>query len=57
MEVRGSGKTTLLRDLIRQISDGNQYGKGLNVGVVDERNELSAMYKGTEKQIWGLEQM
>ena len=33
----GGGKTTLLRELIRRLSDG-----GLRVGVVDERNELSA---------------
>ena len=34
------GKTTLLRDLIRQISDGNEYVKGCSVGVVDERSEI-----------------
>ena len=50
----GSGKTTLLRDLIRQVSNGNQYNKGLNVGVVDERNELAAMYKGSEQTDLGL---
>lgn len=33
----GGGKTTALRELVRQISDG-----GTRVGVVDERNELSA---------------
>lgn len=33
----GGGKTTLLRELIRCLSNG-----GLRVGVVDERNELSA---------------
>lgn len=36
----GCGKTTILRDFIRQISDGNQYGKGKKVGVIDERYEL-----------------
>ena len=45
----GSGKTTLLRDLIRQVSNGNSYGKGKNVGIVDERNEIAAMYKGIEQ--------
>ena len=50
----GSGKTTLLRDLIRQISNGNKYAKGLNVGVVDERNELASMYKGMEQTDLGL---
>ena len=52
--IPGSGKTTLLRDLIRQISDGNQHSKGLNVGVVDERNEIASMYKGIEQTDLGL---
>ena len=38
----GCGKTTLLRDLIRQLSDKRQQ----NVGVADERGELSAMSGG-----------
>ena len=38
------GKTTLLRDMIRQISDGNRWVKGVPVGVVDERSELGACY-------------
>lgn len=42
----GCGKTTLLRDLIRQISDGNRYGRGMTVGVVDERSELAGCYLG-----------
>lgn len=50
----GSGKTTLLRDLIRQISNGNKFSKGLNVGVVDERNEIAAMYKGQEQTDLGI---
>ena len=37
----GDGKTTALRDLIRSLSD-----EGLRIGVVDERNELSAMDGG-----------
>ncbi|HIX63450.1 MAG TPA: stage III sporulation protein AA [Candidatus Mediterraneibacter colneyensis] len=40
------GKTTMIRDLIRQISDGNQYVKGCSVGVVDERSELGGCYLG-----------
>lgn len=40
------GKTTLLRDMIRQISNGSQGKRGLNVGVVDERSELGACYHG-----------
>ncbi len=44
----GRGKTTLLRDSIRNISNGiRKIGfKGINVGVVDERGEIAAMYKG-----------
>lgn len=42
----GCGKTTLLRDLIRQISDGNAYGSGRTVGVVDERSELAGCFLG-----------
>ena len=42
----GCGKTTLIRDLIRQISDGNQYVKGCSVGVVDERSELGGCHMG-----------
>ena len=39
----GAGKTTLLRDLIRLLSDGEE---GLRVGVVDERGELAAVWRG-----------
>ena len=44
----GVGKTTLLRDLIRQISNGIEAidYHGINVGVVDERGEIAAMYRG-----------
>lgn len=38
----GAGKTTILRDSIRQISSGYQK----TVGVVDERGEIAAMYRG-----------
>ena len=37
----GGGKTTALRDLIRALSDA-----GFCIGVVDERNELSASVQG-----------
>ncbi|MBR5227250.1 MAG: Flp pilus assembly complex ATPase component TadA [Clostridia bacterium] len=37
----GCGKTTFLRDLIRQLSN-----KGANVGLVDERGEVSCNYMG-----------
>jgi stage III sporulation protein AA len=42
----GCGKTTLLRELVRQISDGNIWGEGLSVGVVDERSEIAGSYLG-----------
>lgn len=42
----GCGKTTLLRDLVRQVSDGNAYGRGQNVAVVDERSEIAGCYQG-----------
>lgn len=53
-----SGKTTLLRDLIRNISQGkNDIGeeirKPFNVSVVDERSEISAMYKGVPQNDLG----
>lgn len=50
------GKTTILRDLIRKISSGiEQIGfKGVNVGVVDERGEIAAMYRGVPQNDIGL---
>ena len=50
----GCGKTTLLRDLIRQLSDGNRYGKGLCVGVVDERSEIAGSYQGVPQNDIGM---
>ncbi|MDD2431305.1 MAG: ATPase, T2SS/T4P/T4SS family [Firmicutes bacterium] len=37
----GSGKTTILRDLIRFLSH-----KGLTIGLIDERGEIAASFKG-----------
>lgn len=48
------GKTTILRDLIRQISDGNEWIKGCTVGVVDERSELGACYLGIAQNHLGM---
>ena len=48
------GKTTLLRDLIRQISDGNEYLKGCSVGVVDERSEIGGCYMGIVQNNLGM---
>lgn len=50
----GCGKTTILRDLIRQISNGNEWVKGCTVGVVDERSELGACYLGTAQNDLGM---
>ena len=48
------GKTTLHRDMIRQISDGNEYVKGCTVGVVDERSELAGCYQGIPQNHMGM---
>ena len=52
----GVGKTTILRDFIRNISTGiDELGfKGINVGLVDERGEIAAMYKGIPQNDVGL---
>lgn len=52
----GWGKTTILRDLVRQISNGiDEIGfKGIDVGVVDERGEIAAMYNGIPQNDVGL---
>lgn len=43
----GMGKTTLLRDIIRTVSNGMENAfDGLKVGVVDERGEIAACYRG-----------
>ena len=51
----GRGKTTLLRDIIRNISNGitDISFRGLNVGLVDERGEIAAMYKGVPQNDMG----
>lgn len=48
------GKTTLLRDIIRQISNGDSYIGGMNVGVVDERSEIGACYMGIPQNDLGI---
>lgn len=50
----GCGKTTLLRDLIRQISNGNAYGRGFCVGVVDERSEIAGSFMGKPQNDVGI---
>lgn len=50
----GCGKTTMLRDIIRQISDGTAYGRGVNVSVVDERSEIAGSYLGIPQNDVGI---
>lgn len=52
----GKGKTTVLRDIIRNISNGieNMNFKGKTCGVVDERGEIAAMYKGIPQNDIGI---
>lgn len=52
----GRGKTTLLRDCIRSLSNGiKEYSfKGVNIGIVDERGEIGAMYKGVPQNDLGI---
>lgn len=44
----GKGKTTMLRDVVRQISNGVEEMNfpGVTVGLIDERGEIAATYKG-----------
>ena len=50
----GCGKTTLLRDIIRNISNGTVGFNGKTVGIVDERGEIAAMYKGIPQNDIGI---
>lgn len=50
----GGGKTTLLRDIVRQVSDGNTFGRGMNVCVVDERSEIGGSYFGIPQNDLGM---
>ena len=52
----GKGKTTILRDLIRKLSNGitELNFKGKTCGVVDERGEIAAMYKGIPQNNIGI---
>ena len=44
----------MLRDIIRQISDGNDFVKGVTVGVVDERSEIGGCYQGIAQNQLGM---
>ena len=48
------GKTTLIRDIVRQISEGNDFVKGCTVGVVDERSEIGGCYQGVAQNQLGM---
>lgn len=52
----GKGKTTILRDAIRKISNGitQMNFTGKTCGVVDERGEIAAMYKGIPQNDIGI---
>ena len=52
----GMGKTTMLRDTIRRISNGipEINFKGKTCGVVDERGEIAAIYKGIPQNDIGI---
>jgi len=52
----GCGKTTLLRDIIRRLSNGipELNFKGITCGVVDERGEIAATYKGIAQNDLGI---
>ena len=52
----GCGKTTILRDAIRKLSNGIKEinFRGRTIGVVDERGEIAAMYKGIPQNDVGI---
>lgn len=50
----GCGKTTMLRDLVRNFSNGNPYGRGRNVGLVDERSEIAGSFLGIPQNDVGI---
>ena len=56
MSSPGAGKTTILRDIVRNISNGipKINFQGITVGVVDERSEIAATYKGVHQNDIGL---
>lgn len=50
----GCGKTTMLRDLVRNFSNGSIYGRGRNVGLVDERSEIAGSFLGVPQNDIGM---
>ncbi|AUG57673.1 stage III sporulation protein AA [Acetivibrio saccincola] len=53
----GCGKTTMLRDITRNLSDGiEKLGfKGVKVGLIDERSEIAACYRGVPQKKVGVQ--
>ena len=52
----GCGKTTILRDLIRNLSSGIKELKlkASNVGIIDERGEIAALFRGVPQNDIGI---
>lgn len=52
----GKGKTTMLRDLVRQLSNGinTKNFQGKTIGLVDERGEIAACYRGIPQNDVGI---
>lgn len=50
----GCGKTTLLRDLTKSISDGNEFSKGRQVCLIDERSEIAGSFMGVPQNRIGI---
>jgi stage III sporulation protein AA len=52
----GCGKTTILRDITRYISDGIDHleFQGIKVGIIDERSEIAACFKGVPQNRVGV---
>jgi stage III sporulation protein AA len=50
------GKTTMLRDMARLLSDGMQEPcfDGIKVGIIDERSEIAACYRGVPQNCVGM---
>lgn len=52
----GAGKTTILKDIAQQISSGiKEFNfESLNTGIIDERGEIAALYKGVPQNDIGI---
>lgn len=50
----GFGKTTVLRDLVRQMSNGVDDVKGVNISLIDERSEIAAVFNGIPQNDIGI---